>query len=274
MLPTFLHESREALETGARELCQTALLGERAVLCRVLGKYIMYADPSDVGLTPHLCLDGYWESWVTVALARLLEPGWFCVDVGANQGYFTLLFADAVGPEGRVLAVEPNPRLTSLLELSLEVNGFAPRARVLQRAVLDKDAQSVRLVVPRGRWMDATLCRDAAQGDDVLEVETVTLDSLTAEWPRVDLVKIDAEGSEESIWRGMRRTLERNREVRVVMEWRGSRYEDPRRFVRGILDAGFPLRHIDYHGELLDATEEQLLNERPDEDWMLYLSRY
>lgn len=274
MLPNYIGEGREQLEASARAGCQSALLGERAVLCRVLGKYIMYADPSDVGLTPHLCLDGYWESWVTVALARLLRPGWHCVDVGANQGYFTMLMADAVGPEGRVLAVEPNPRLTSLLELSAEVNGFAERTRVLARAAFDADAERLRLAVPRGRWMDATLCREPAPGEEAVEVESATLDTLTADWPRVDLVKIDAEGAEEAIWRGMRRTLERHREIRVVMELRCSRYEDPRRFVRQILDAGFPLRHVAYDGELHDATEEQVLHERPDEDWMLYLCRY
>ena len=44
------------------------------------------------------------------ALARTLRPDWHCLDIGANHGYYTLVMADAVGPEGRVVPVEPTPR--------------------------------------------------------------------------------------------------------------------------------------------------------------------
>ena len=73
------------------------------MLCRVLGKYLMYADSQETGITPHLALHGYWESWITLALARTLRPGWHCLDVGANHGYYTLVMADGAGPDGRVV---------------------------------------------------------------------------------------------------------------------------------------------------------------------------
>ena len=104
MIEELASQDRGALESASRRMCQTARLSDDQLICRVLGKYIMYVDPRDRGITPHLALNGFWEAWVTVALARLIQPGWRCVDVGANVGYFTLLMADAVGPDGRVAA--------------------------------------------------------------------------------------------------------------------------------------------------------------------------
>ena len=273
MLPDYFTGDRDALEQVSKQRHQTALLSEQAVLCRVLGRYIFYADPADIGITPHLCLDGYWESWITVALARIIEPGWHCIDVGANHGYYSVIMADAVEAAGLVLAIEPNPLLAERIALSLEVNGFRNRATVLQRAVSDEGSRKVNLVVPRNRSMDATLCREATAADDVIEVETVTLDQVTEAWPRVDLVKIDAEGAELAIWNGMRGVIERNPQLTIIMEMRCSRYPNPSAFVRGIRNAGFPLRHIAYDGTIEGLTEAQLLNDRVDEDWMLFLRR-
>ena len=103
------------LEAVSREHSRALYLGDQMVLCRVLGKYLMYADSQETGITPHLAMDGYWESWITLALARTVRPGWHCLDVGANHGYYTLVLADGAGPEGRVSPIEPTPRLAELL---------------------------------------------------------------------------------------------------------------------------------------------------------------
>jgi hypothetical protein len=144
---------------------------------------------------------------------------------------------------------------------------------VLQKAVTDTASRTTHLVVPRYRGLDATLRREATGADDVVEVGTVTLDQITADWPRVDLIKIDAEGAEEPIWRGMRQTLACHQGITIIMEINCSRYTDPRAFVREILGAGFPLRHIDYDATIKNLTEEQILTNRMKEDWMLFLHR-
>jgi len=273
MLPSYLNNERFTLEQICRQHCQTARLSDRVVLCRVLGKYIVYADPDDVGITPHLCLDGFWESWITIAIARLLRPGWYCVDVGANHGYYTLIMADAVEAAGHVLALEPNPQLAALLQLSLEVNGFQGYTQVVQKAAFDANAQRINLVIPHRRGFNATLCREATGSDNVVEVEMVTLDHLTADWPRVDLIKIDAEGAEEAIWRGMRQMVERHQGITIVMEVNCLRYADPHAFLHSMQEAGFPLRHIDYDATIKPVTAQQLMTERAGTDWMLFLRR-
>lgn len=272
MLPSFLRQNRAALEAIARRRCHSVRLNDSRLICRVLGKYIVYVDPEDYGITPHLCLNGFWESWITLALARIVKPGWRCVDLGANHGYYTLLLADAVGPSGYVLAVEPNPRLAELLELSIEVNGFGKQAAVKKIAVSDHAATGL-LAVPRHRAMDATIYRPPTDDDEPLEVETMTPDQLTMDWPRVDLIKIDVEGAEEAAWRGLRRTIEQNPDLIILMEMKCSRYAAPENFVRSIQSAGFPLRWVDYDGEIKDISAEQILTASQDQDWMLFLQR-
>jgi FkbM family methyltransferase len=273
MLPAYLTGGRAALEMVSRQYCQTACLGDRTI-CRVLGNYIVYVDPDDLDITPHLCLNGFWESWITIALARILEPGWYCVDVGANHGYYTLLMAEATHSAGHVLAVEPNPQLAQLLTLTLEVNGFQHHTTVLQKAAADLDAQHLNLRFSPDRTANATLFGPPRTSDRIVEVETVTLDRLTANWPRVDLVKIDAEGAEESIWRGMRQMLARHRDITILMEIDCSRYADPRVFLREIQAAGFPLRYIDHDTTIKTVAEKQILMGQAAKDWwMLFLRR-
>ena len=156
-----------------------------------------------------------------------MRPGWHCLDVGANHGYYTLVLADGAGPEGRVVPIEPTPRLAELLRQTLDVNGF-PYVEVLQKAASDADGKTLQLVIPAHRSLNAHLVEAAGPTDEAVAVESVTIDAVTRDWPRVDLIKIDVEGAEESVWRGMQQTISGNRDVIVVLELNVDRYDDPR----------------------------------------------
>ena len=266
--------SHQETEIACRAACLPVYLGKDVVLCRVLTKFIVFADAGDVGITPHFCLQGYWETWLTKLFAQMVQKDFFCVDIGANHGYFSLLMADIAGVAGRILAVEPNPNLAELLAQNLEVNGFRSISTVCQKAVADTDGEKLKLVIPGGRDLNATIiASEQSPGDKVFEVETATLDELTKDWARVDFVKIDAEGAEEAIWRGMSHTIEKNPQITVVMEFKQKCASNPKVFLESIVNAGFPLRYVDYDSQVKDLTIERTLAERLDEDWMLFLRR-
>jgi FkbM family methyltransferase len=271
-LPTHLIAERGLLEAASREHSRALYVGKQTVLCRVLGKYLVYADSEETGITPHLAMDGFWEPWITLALARTVRPGWHCLDVGANHGYYTLILADGAGPDGRVAPIEPTPRLAELLRETLDVNGF-PYVEVHQKAASDTDGSTLQLVIPAHRSLNAHLAAEAGPNDEAVAVESVTVDAITRDWPRVDLIKIDVEGAEESVWRGMERTISENRDLVVVLELNVARYEDPRVFLRTIESAGFALRFIDFDAEVKDVSVDRLLRENVGDDWMLYLAR-
>src|SRR3954451_10004273 len=107
--------TREDAEQAIRARVQTVYLGNGRVLNRVLGHLKLYMSTADRGFAGHVMLDGYWEIWLTLFFARYLEAGMTVFDVGANFGYYTLLFADAIGPRGRVIAIEPVPATADFL---------------------------------------------------------------------------------------------------------------------------------------------------------------
>ncbi|HEY9700405.1 MAG TPA: FkbM family methyltransferase [Trichocoleus sp.] len=265
--------SLSELQSVSRAACQTAYLGEGIVLCRILKNYLLYGDAKDIGILPHLCLNGYWEPWISLAFLRVLQPGWNCIDVGANHGYYSVLMAGAVGESGRVVALEPNPKLARLVSRTIEVNGFRDWTSVAAKAVSNRLGETIRLMVPTGQTGHATMMRDATATDEVFEAETVTIDQLTQGWEQVNFIKIDAEGAEQVIWEGMQETIRRNPDIIVVLEFGSARYAKAREFLQEIIAEGFKLRYVGYDAEIHEITIDQCLNDRVDSYWDLFLSR-
>ena len=99
--------NRFANEAAIRRLCSTVSVAEHTVLCRVLGRYKMFVDTTDVGLASHLMLDGFWEMWVTEAMLGFVRTGMTAVfDRGAvihelerPQGWAPGAFGDVLTPD-------------------------------------------------------------------------------------------------------------------------------------------------------------------------------
>ena len=78
---------------------------------------------SDV-MSREVCFTGCYEPQETLLVREILKPGMTFVDVGANWGYFTLLAAHLVGPQGTVVALEPDPRMFARLAANVSRNGY------------------------------------------------------------------------------------------------------------------------------------------------------
>src|SRR5260370_19641668 len=85
--------ARQRLEKAIRRQVQTVYLGNGLVLARILGRFKIFLRTDDRGFACHLMLDGFWEMWLTQFLARSIRSGMTVIDVGANFGYYTVLFA-------------------------------------------------------------------------------------------------------------------------------------------------------------------------------------
>ena len=82
MIDPIVLRSRRELEEHSRRHVGSAPYGDRLLLCRVLGKYPLLVDTLDATVGPRLVLDGYWEAWASLAVARFVQPGMGCIDVG------------------------------------------------------------------------------------------------------------------------------------------------------------------------------------------------
>lgn len=121
---------RGALERCCRERVRVVYLDNGTAVCRVFGQRKLFVDLLDLGFAPHVLLDGFWEMWVTMFLARYLRPAMTVIDMGAGSGYHTLLMAEAVTGEGRVYALESEPKSARMLKDTIALNGMSGRADV------------------------------------------------------------------------------------------------------------------------------------------------
>lgn len=143
-------------------------------------------------------------------LERLIEemrPGQVVYDVGANVGLYSVLLSQVVGPEGCVIAFEPDPESYLHLQENLALNGLT-NVRVLPRA-LGQEHIVTKFLRGEGN-ADSSLVRPAAYKDLGHQlVEVMRGDELVQDQnlPLPRLVKIDVEGYEHAVLQGLRRTL-------------------------------------------------------------------
>ena len=181
---------------------------------------------NDNSLCLYVC--GSFEPNEFAFLDRLLKPGMVFVDVGANDGYYTLFAAKRVGASGRVVAVEPSSRERGHLERNLARNGIA-NVQIVP-AALGAAAGHADLHLAHGAHTGHNTLGSFAHDDVVpARIERVPLETLDAVVSRhalaqVDVVKIDVEGGEANVIAGARKLLTSLRPV-LMMELNGSALE-------------------------------------------------
>jgi len=138
----------------------------------------------------------------TVALARrIVSRGDVCLDIGAQTGFFTCVLADLVGPGGKVHAFEPRPSSIELLRRNVEENGWSARVTIDGRAV---SSEAGRLDF--GEVSGMYVVSESSEANRH-QVEVVAIDDVI-DVP-VAFCKIDVEGHEPRVLRGMERTIDR-----------------------------------------------------------------
>lgn len=159
----------------------------------------------------HHILRGILEVPGQEALRRKLGPGATFFDVGANVGFLTLLGARLVGPPGRVVAFEPMPANAAAIRAHASANGFG-WVTVREQAVGERSERTTLSVPTDASWAFLEHRDPAREVAKRLPVELVALDDLR-DLPQPDVLKIDTEGAEAEVLRGMRELAERSRPV-------------------------------------------------------------
>jgi FkbM family methyltransferase len=173
-----------------------------------------------------LVLDGQWEPLTTRYFKGLVKPGMRVVDVGANIGYYTLLAAKLVGPEGKVWAFEPEDENFADLHGNVLLNGYQ-NVVLLRKAVSDRDGRA-NLYISKDSGGHSLVRHRYAVRRKAARVRTVRLDSVIPEG--VDIIKSDTEGNDIAVLRGGRRLLESNNDIKLILEFHatllGAQYAD------------------------------------------------
>jgi FkbM family methyltransferase len=160
-----------------------------------------------------LFITGNFEPSEMSWLADNLKDDMVFIDVGANMGIYTMFAAKLVGAGGRVLAVEPSEREFQRLSFHVVLNDLG-NVTCLRIAAADKAGVGELNVAGEEKSGHNTLGKFVSESTEVLRIETVPiypLDQVIAEHEleRVDVIKIDVEGAELRVLRGLAGTIER-----------------------------------------------------------------
>jgi FkbM family methyltransferase len=161
-----------------------------------------------------ILLEGSWDPSLTDLVEHTLRPGDVFIDVGAHVGYFTLLASRRVGPRGAVLSIEPNP--AALTELKQNVTRSNLKNVLVEHSACGETRGIVRLYLHTASNSSmASLASANATSGIAVDVPSITLDQLFHECglARANLVKIDVEGAELLVLRGMTQILKDLRPV-------------------------------------------------------------
>lgn len=219
-------------------------------------------DGRDVGEGATLLAHGVIEPGLDRLMSKIVKPGGVFVDVGAQFGYYTLLAALLGGPRSKVYSFEPNPDLSSLIERSVRVNGYAKRVQLFASAASDGAGTA-----PFGFDVfspgDGSLAQGRSSDPDPrgLEVDRARIDDLLNPGVVADCIKLDARGHEAAALRGMESLLRRSPGVILLLTHapgphRGD--EPAATLLDELASLGLAVWRIGRSGFLEDVTREEL----------------
>ncbi len=142
---------------------------------------------------------------------RFVEPGDTIIDIGANLGYYTVLFAEWVGAEGRVYSVEPVPLFRDILRRN--ARSFS-QVEVVPYA-LGSEPATVQMGVPESAapYRHGMTRIVSSDEEASFEAEVRPPEALFGDLPRLDYVKCDVEGHEGAVLPAMTELLREHRPV-------------------------------------------------------------
>lgn len=177
------------------------------------GLGLLWFDRRDDIMRPYVRRRQAWAESEGAVLRALIKPGTRFLDVGANIGYFSLLAARAA-PHVTVDAVEPHPGRAAALRWNLWINHVTATIHQLS---LHGGRRHRMLDVTATNISDASVSdRDASTG--AIEVDAIPADDLFV-GRSFDVVKIDLEGWESEVVRGMQQTIGRSPGIVLVAKF-------------------------------------------------------
>jgi FkbM family methyltransferase len=267
-----LHEKSDRYQNEVRESLHRIKpifhAGDNLIISRV-GDLIMAFPAEEWRLPVYQILYGQLEPGLYKRMKDLLSDGMTVVDIGANVGTYTLLALQSVGGAGRVIAYEPTPRVFDILKNNVQINGFLESgvADLRRKAVSDGAADRASFYLSSNSLMNSLYGEDPAsiRPVAVVDVECVSLDADLSDLDRVDVVKVDAEGAEPAILRGMMKLIARNPGITIFIEFAPKHLlragVEPSSFLTEIRRHGFAITEVvEPTGDTRDVDDDALCN--------------
>lgn len=216
-----------------------------------------YVDPIPDYIKNDIRSGRFWEPHVSGYVLKYSRPGSIAVDIGAHIGSHTLTMSRGVGPYGKVIAFEPQPKTFRELVLNMSLNNCSNIVYFWGAA--GNEPKIVELD-PLNSANEGTA--GIGHGGTGKFVKQITLDSL--ELYNVSLIKIDVEGMEDQVLEGATQTILRNKPV-ILIEIAGGQLPESApphirdeiyRRVKMVEDFGYEVERIMNHWDYLAIPKD------------------
>jgi len=175
--------------------------------CAVRGGIRIIIDKPQEYIQSQLLNYGEFEPGISAALRRVLMPGDFALDVGANMGYISLVCARH---GAQVCAFEPVPRLAQRIRANAALNHFSAKIQIAEVALSHQNGSAAFYVAERkDDGSHSMIAGVPAKAIHQITVQTQRLDDFLRvhSLPKPDLIKIDVEGYEARVLDGAAETI-------------------------------------------------------------------
>lgn len=224
-----------------------------------------------------------YESRYVDVLRHCVQPNDTVIDVGANIGFYTVLFSRWVGEQGIVVAYEPDPANVRLLQQNLKGCDNTTIRQVALGSVQEETVFSLdKITGATGHLGRGATYGETALGSGkefLMKIKTKTLDSEIEDYGRPDLIKLDVEGGEYDVLSGGSKVLKDHRPILIseLSSWvdDGAQSQSrPKLLVELLretnykiwnLDSGAPLSSDDEAWMILAIPQERLEENRMSE---------
>lgn len=223
----------------------------------------MFLDPRD---NLSLFIHGVFEPLETEIVRKEIKEGDVVLDIGAHIGYYTLIFARLVGEKGHIFAFEPDPNNFHILKRNVEINGYQ-NITLVQAAVSDING-SINLYQSNHNSANNIIGYIPSDNRKSVKVKTIRLDDYFKNYNRkINFIKIDVEGSEGKVIKGMSLTLPIDKNVKIITEFYPQSLQEsdtnPKEYLQMIAGLGYRFFYdINEEKKIVELTDISKLLEK------------
>ncbi|MCK4364516.1 MAG: FkbM family methyltransferase [Thermoplasmatales archaeon] len=188
----------------------------RIVIKKIDNFKMMLDIKNDLGLSKELFLRNKREIYLTDYLknSNILRDGDICLDIGANKGYYVLIESKIVGSKGKIYAVEPVSENFNYLSKNIKLNSLK-NVELFKLALGDKNRNAKINIAYKHNWSSLKPIKneEIIRTEDIIES---TIDTFLEDKKIPTLIRMDVEGYEYKIIKGMKKSLKNN--IKILME--------------------------------------------------------
>ena len=202
-----------------------------------------------------------------------IKKGDVVIDIGAHIGYYTVLFAKLVGPEGKVFAFEASPTNFEILKKNVDVNGYK-NVVYHNKAVSDKNGKLTLYMTGRTSTENFLFkpenFTDSSTIKNAVEIESITLDDYFIDFKdKINFLKMDISGAEPRVIQGMKSLLDKNVDMKIQQEWWPNAIKthgfEPDSHLKLLTNKGYNIFEIDGANNKINlVTTDDLLKKYPN----------